>query len=132
MNMQLDRRTEALMPLAMYRHGQQKGPSLNTTRAQETLCHCLVYKLTALCDGFTGEVWRPCAIGLPACTDVALEPDLAELELQVGVVQGHDVGVLLAQGAVAAWGGLLPALALPQVQPAPCHARKLSVLCLCL
>ena len=67
-------------------------------------------------------------IGSPACADVAFEPDLAELELQVGVIQGHDVRVLLAQGAVTAGRGLLPALALPQMQPAPCHARKLSVL----
>lgn len=55
---------------------------------------------------------------LPASTDFALESDLAELELQVGVIEGHDVGVLLAEGAVAAGRGLLPALALPQMQPA--------------
>lgn len=58
------------------------------------------------------------AVDLPASTDFTLEPDLAELELQVGVVKSHDVGVLLAQGAVAARRGLLPALALPQMQPA--------------
>ena len=68
------------------------------------------------------SAWQDGVGGSPACADVALEPDLAELELQVGVVEGHDVGVLLAQGAVAAGGGLLPALALPQMQPAPCHA----------
>ncbi len=33
-----------------------------------------------------------CALGgSPAGTDVALEPDLAQLELQVGVIQSHDV-----------------------------------------
>lgn len=58
------------------------------------------------------------AVDLPASTDFTLEPDLAELELQVGVIQSHDVSVLLAQGAVAARRGLLPALALPQMQPA--------------
>jgi len=29
--------------------------------------------------------------GSPAGTDVALEPDLAQLELQVGIIQSHDV-----------------------------------------
>lgn len=55
---------------------------------------------------------------LPAGADLTLEPDLAQLELQIGVVEGHDVGILLAEGAVAARRRLLPALALPQVQPA--------------
>ena len=55
---------------------------------------------------------------LPASTNFTLESDLAQLELQVGVIEGHDVGVLLTQGAIAAGGGLLPTLAFPQMQPA--------------
>ena len=64
---------------------------------------------------------------LPASTDFALESDLAELELQVGVIEGHDVGVLLAEGAVAAGGRLLSALALPQMQPALHSPLKLMM-----
>lgn len=57
-------------------------------------------------------------MSLPAGTDVAFEPDLAQLELQIGVIESHDVGVLLAKWAVAAGRRLLSALTLPQMQPA--------------
>lgn len=60
---------------------------------------------------------------LPAGTDVTFESDLAQLELQVGVIKGHYVGVLLAQGAVATGRGLFSALTLPQVQPVALHVR---------
>ena len=54
----------------------------------------------------------------PAGADLAFEAKLAQLVLQGGVIVGHDVLIALALGAIAAWGSLLPALALAQMQPA--------------